>query len=89
MRASKKLAAALLGEHELTVAAIHRMLEQIINNPEDAQTVIHKTIPKRAQTIAPALAIYSAVGSYFGAENIFVSDKGIKEGYILSRLINS
>lgn len=89
VRASIKLEKAFLNEEKLTVHTVNKMLDLITENPAMAKAVIDKSTPKRAQTIAPAMAIYSALGAYFGAEQIFVSDKGIKEGYILSKLVKS
>lgn len=89
VRASKKLAKAFFNETKLSVRVVNNMLSAITKNPAKAQTIIETNVPKRAQTIVPALAVYSAVGAYFGAEQIFVSDKGIKEGYILSVLAKS
>lgn len=87
VRASKKLATALLENSELSVSAINALLDIILKNPAFARTVIEKVAPKRADTIAPALAIYAAVGQFFGASAVAVSDKGIKEGYVLKKLI--
>ena len=87
VRASKKLAKVFLNVSALTVETVDKMLKMITENPAYAKNVIDQTTPKRALTIAPAMAIYSAVGAYFSADRIFVSDKGIKEGYILNKLL--
>lgn len=87
VRASKILAKAFLDEDTLSVSVIDRMLKKITQDPSFSEETILRLTPDRAKTIAPALAIYSAVGSFFHAQNVFVSDHGIKEGYILARLI--
>ena len=87
VRASTKLAKIFLNETALTVQAVNKMLKMITENPEHSKNVIDQATPKRALTIAPAMAIYSAVGAQFASEQIFVSDKGIKEGYILKKLL--
>ena len=87
VRASKNLAKVLLGKTTLSVPTIDALLDILINEPSFAQNVINAVAPKRAHTIGPALAIYSAVGAFFGANNVAVSDKGIKEGYVLKRLL--
>ncbi len=87
VRAAQKLAKAFAGAETLTISVVDRMLEFITESPDTAQTLIQLHAPKRATTIAPALAIYSAVGRFFGAEQILLSDKGIKEGYVLEKLV--
>ena len=87
VRAAKKLAEAILGETKITLSVVDRLLAYIISEPILSRAVICKTAPKRADTIAPALCIYAAIGHYFGAEKVYFSDNGIKEGYVLQKLI--
>ena len=87
VRAAQTLSNAFLGEELRTLSAIDRMLDSMLKNPSSAWEEVQRLTPKRAVTIAPALAIYSAIGHFFGAEKILFSDMGIKEGYVLSRLI--
>lgn len=87
VEASVKLAKAFLREETLSVCVLEKMLSVIVENPEHAMSVIEKVAPKRALTIAPAIAIYTAVGTFFGADTVYVSDNGIKEGYILKSMI--
>ena len=87
VRASKKLAETLLANSTLSVSAINALLDLIKSDPAFAKTVIERVAPKRAATIGPALAIYSAVGAFFDASDVAVSDKGIKEGYVLKKLL--
>lgn len=89
VRASQLLANALLKTTELTVEGVNRMLNIITDNPSAAKAAIEEHAPERMQTIAPAIAIYSAVGTHFDSEQIFVSDRGIKEGYVLNVLAKS
>lgn len=87
VRAAQTLSNALLGEETLSLSAIDRMLNIMTEHADFAWEKIQRLTPKRALTIAPALAIYSAIGHFFGAENMLLSDMGIKEGYVLLRLI--
>lgn len=88
VEAANKLVPALLGESSFTPKAIDQMLERMTAAPDVCEPVIKTIAPNRVQTIAPAMAIYSAVGSFFGAKRLYCSDKGIKEGYILTKLIS-
>ena len=87
IRAATSLANAFFGEESLSLSLVDKLLDVIGSNPDLCRTRIRALAPKRATTIAPALAIYSAVGHYFGAENILFSQNGIKEGYVIKRLI--
>lgn len=87
VRAAKTLAQMFLNKTELSVSAIDCLLDIVAENPESVWRILEEKIPKRAQTIAPGLAIYSAVSHFFGGENVFVSDHGIKEGFVKMRLL--
>lgn len=87
VRAAKMLAEIFLNKTELSVPAIDCLLEIIAESPESVWRVLEEKLPKRAQTISPGLAIYSAVGHFFKGENVYISDNGIKEGYVKNRLL--
>ncbi len=87
VRAAKKLSQILLGKKELDVFAVNSMLSAFLLRP-DIMEIFEKVVPKRKLTITPTLAIYSSLGEYFGASKIQISDKGIKEGYVLKKLIH-
>ncbi len=88
VRASLKLCKEFLGQSTLTTKSLNEMLSIIVNSPDSAGKTIMSLVPDRAKTIAPAIAIYAAVGSFFGASEIFVSDQGIKEGYIFKKMMS-
>ncbi len=87
VRASLSLLRAFLGEESISGSSLNRLISVILENPNKAEDIILKTVPKRKDTICPALFIYKALADFFGSSDIFVSDKGIKEGYILKKLI--
>ncbi len=87
VRAAKKLSSILTGQEDLNVDIVNTILSQLLAR-NDAMDILEKTVPKRKFTIIPGLAIYSEIGEYFGADKIKISDKGIKEGYVLKYLIH-
>lgn len=87
VRAALTLASVFTGADALSLTVIDNMLTHITKKPDAALESIRMHAPKRATTIAPALAIYSAIGHFFGADKILLSDKGIKEGYVLKKLL--
>ena len=87
VRAAAKLTKLVLNRDYLSVDGVCAMLEAFCGDKECLE-LFEKVIPKRKLTITPGLAIYSAIGEYFGADKIYISDKGIKEGYTLKYLIH-
>ena len=87
MRAAKKLSELVLNSEDLSVDGVERMLDAFIAD-KASLSFFEKLVPKRKYTICPGLAIYSAIGGYFGADKIYVSDKGIKEGYVKKYLVH-
>ena len=87
VRASLTLCKEFLGHSTLTTKALNEMLSIIVNSPDRTGETIAHLVPDRAKTIAPAIAIYAAVGDFFKTSEIFVSDQGIKEGYILKKMM--
>lgn len=87
VRAAKKLSKLLLDKENLDVASVKYMLSMFVMRP-DTEKILEQVVPKRKLTITPGLAIYSAIGEFFDADKIYISDKGIKEGYVLKYLIH-
>lgn len=87
VRAARRLSKELLNREELDVSAVDFMLSEFMKSA-DTMKILEKIVPERKQTITPALAIYSSIGEYFGAKKIQISDKGIKEGYVLKYLVH-
>lgn len=85
--AAFKLSSEILNSNTLTVSGVNTMLSIFITRP-DAIKILESLIPERKLTITPGLAIYSAIGKYFAAEKIHISNKGIKEGYTLKYLLH-
>ena len=85
--AAKALCQAILGTSALTSSAINEILNKALNEPDEFSKIVMKIAPERSQTIAPALAIYSSIADFFGAEAISISEKGIKEGYIMRKIL--
>ncbi len=87
IRSAKKLSGVILNNDNLVVSGVDKMLSLLIENPKTF-SIVETLVPKRKLTVGPALAIYSSIGEFFGAEKIQTSDKGIKEGYVLKYLVH-
>ncbi len=87
VRAAKKMSELVLKREDLTVATVDAMLDTFISDAS-FMDLFERIIPKRKYTICPGLSIYSAIGNNFSADKIFISDKGIKEGYVKKYLVH-
>lgn len=84
--ASSCIMNAIFGKESLDPVSINGLLTLFSNQKHI--DVIEKFVPKRKLTITPTLAIYSAISGFFGVKKVEISDKGIKEGYVLKYLIH-
>lgn len=87
VRAARKLSSLVLNREELSVDGVDAMLDTFISDVAFLE-VFERIVPKRKYTICPGLAIYSAIGRHFCADKIYISDKGIKEGYVKKYLVH-
>lgn len=85
--ASQKISKAFFNKADLTISGVNTMMSLFMTS-DDTEKILDTIVPKRKLTIIPGLAIYSAIGKYFGAETIHISDKGIKEGYTKKYLLH-
>jgi len=85
--ASRKLANFFLKKEEFDIKTANKLLDIFVMTPDILQ-VLEKLIPKRKFTISTGLAIYSAIGEYFYSDKIYISDKGIKEGYAKKYIVH-
>jgi len=85
--AARKLSEAFLKERDSTISGVNTLMSLLASHP-DAEQLLENLIPKRKLTITPGLSIYAAIGKYFCAEKIEISDKGIKEGYLKKYLLH-
>jgi len=50
-------------------------------------TRVLRLMPERAHTLLPGMAIVKMAASVFGCERVLVSDYGVREGYLLRRVL--
>lgn len=90
-RAGRKLVNRMLGrpEHEQEIAAVEldELLEVLCGDFPEARKLVLRACPDRVHTIVPGLLVLQAVVSAFGARRIYVSDYGVREGYLHERVL--
>jgi len=65
---------------------VEDMLKEMRKNHKDVYKVISKKIPDRVFTLYPGLMIFNEVIKKFKAKRMYISDFGVREGYLLTKL---
>jgi len=79
-----------LEDKQRTVCSSHvkQMLKKMSDHENnDIYDIVQKTIPERVLTIFPGLVILQRVMEKFGCETLTVSKRGIRDGYMLDRVL--
>jgi len=65
-----------------------RALSELLKTP-DSETVklLINAVPDRLHTIIPGLTALSRILSFAGSENIMISPTGIREGFLIKRIL--
>ncbi len=90
VRASCKLACSIYklspSNHLLLAEHLTKMLTRFCERPNEMTTSILKAIPDRIHTILPGMAILCELIERYSAQTIWVSDYGVREGYLYTKL---
>ena len=87
LKLSQQLFSPLQDENSFLAENVGKMLRMLQKNENGLYQIIYKTIPERLITITPGLIILKEVIKRFGCETITVSKYGVREGYLLSRVL--
>jgi len=75
--------------YKLDCEDFEKMLERLQNfGKKDIDTII-RVIPERIYTILPGLLAFKAIFDKAKAKNIIISSMGIREGYIICKVLNN
>ena len=90
-RAIKKLANSFHGLNEgnkkLSQEQIKELADVLYSANKKARKLILQNCPDRAHTIVPGLIILEEVIEIFNTQRIYISNYGIREGYLYQRLL--
>ncbi len=70
----------------LTRSNIKDLINKIDPSKKQTYLSIIRMIPERLHTILPGLIILDSIMNYFDIEKVFISQSGIREGYILDHI---
>ncbi|MGI6028306.1 MAG: hypothetical protein ACOX81_02715 [Candidatus Heteroscillospira sp.] len=71
---------------EIDSAALEGLWQVLIKNDRAAIDLILKTEPERVHTIVPGIAILREIVQKYGTQKIIISNYGVREGYLCSRI---
>jgi len=63
-------------------ALLERFLNDYLRNPSRIAREILEVVPDRIHTLIPGLIVLEVVSVKAGAKNLYVSDQGVREGYL-------
>lgn len=91
IRAALKLSKDLFNvdqqERQISAAQINTLCKMLkLNTPKNYHT-FYQVVPERILSIQPGLLILNEVIKRFGTESIHVSKGGVREGYLIERVI--
>jgi exopolyphosphatase/guanosine-5'-triphosphate,3'-diphosphate pyrophosphatase len=91
LRATLKLARNLFGlppeTQDFNASYVKEILDLLRDKSDNIYLKVYQSIPERLLTISTGLAILQQVIKKFGCETISVSKFGVREGYLISRVL--
>ena len=74
---------------EITIQELDEMVEFLMNKDALSRDAILKKCPDRIHTIIPGALVIQALAKKVGAERLYISDYGVREGYLWKKVIKS
>ncbi|MBD3108458.1 phosphatase [Bacillus sp. AGMB 02131] len=90
IRAACKLNNDLLGSearNSIDCKHLGKMLKILNKRKKDTYRRILRVVPDRIHTIIPGMLILNEIATYFGSEVIRISNYGVREGYLYSKVL--
>ncbi len=93
IRASGKLKDDLIahaydpGYHSVTTQELDELLHMVAYDAHDAMRKLLNVVPDRIHTAIPGMIVVRTIAEHFGADLIEISKYGVREGYLLDRVL--
>ncbi len=90
VRAADKLAVELFQKDRagrLTAGEVDELYRRLSTGDRDVLHLLLHAVPDRVHTILPGLAILRGIVHAYGVEEVAVADTGIREGYLMERVM--
>ncbi len=92
-RAALRIYQAAFGKNQrqktLTIDQIHEVLTLLANDPHDFSHIAIKAVPDRLHTLIPGCLIIITLLREFKAESIEICKHGVREGYLIERILKT
>lgn len=72
---------------EITRAELDEIVEFLLKKDAASRDVILKKCPDRIHTIIPGALVIQALAAKMGADRLYISDYGVREGYLWKKVI--
>ena len=63
------------------------ILENLSNSKKQILNAVLRSVPERVHTVIPGMVILQSAADYFGCSSVWVSSWGVREGYLLDRVL--
>lgn len=73
---------------EVSFTNIKSIIKTFYNEPKQIISNIIDVVPDRIHTILPGMIILKTIMKYYGCKSIISSEFGIREGYVIEKVIN-
>ena len=73
--------------YRLSLLSARNMLELLCDPAAEGSAILSKATPNRISTLLPGLTVLLAAADAVGAKELCISRFGVREGYLLSRLL--
>lgn len=75
------------GNRSIEAENIKKILKCLSGSSKETLTKILQVIPDRIHTIVPGMILLNTIIKYFGTETIYVSNYGVREGYLSQKIL--
>ena len=89
LRSAAKLCGQMCGEDgdSFTVKTFRKVLGQLTADNKLALSQILRAAPERVHTLLPGMLLFDTVAERFGCERVVISRYGVREGYLVDRVL--
>lgn len=74
---------------KVSLDEIDELFSHVSYDPHDAMRKILQVVPDRVHTAIPGIVCAKTIANYFGANSISISKYGVREGYLLVKVLDA
>jgi exopolyphosphatase / guanosine-5'-triphosphate,3'-diphosphate pyrophosphatase len=91
IRATRKLNDAIIDiekSTEIEAKNVKKILKTLSEDCKESVDILLQVVPDRIHTIIPGMIILNTIIKYFESESIMISDYGVREGYLYTKIMS-